>query len=90
MKAYNYNPKENENHYPFENGQELIWDSGAGFDVVAYQEGRSLLNGRMVACKMKTGIKKGHVLPLRVEQLTAFSLKKWSEMRSKYDFDLAA
>jgi hypothetical protein len=85
MKAYHYQSKENENQNQFVNGQELIWDSGAGFDVVVYQEGNQLFNGRMVSCKMKTGIKKGHVLPISVDQLTPFSLKKWSEMRRKYD-----
>ena len=83
MRTSNYKSAQKHTHY--QNGQELIWDSGAGFDVVVYQEGSTLFNGRMVACKMKTGIKRGSVIPIQVNQLSEFSLKKWAEMRTKYD-----
>lgn len=65
-------------------GQELIWDSGAGFDVVTFKDHTDLLNGKMLSCCLKTGIMKGKVIPIEKHQLEEFSLNKWAEMRRKY------
>ena len=81
MKTY-VNETKLAREYP--QGQELIWDSGAGFDVVTYEGTTNLLNGKMAACKMKTGKFKGRVIPIEKQQLEQFSLKKWAEMRNKY------
>ena len=78
-----YNNKQNTNTY--NNGQELIWDSGYGFDVVVFKNESTLFSGSMIECKMKTGIKKGKVLPINKEQVNVFSLAKWAELRRKYD-----
>lgn len=81
MKAY----KNNQETKNFNSGQELIWDSGYGFDVVVYKNESNLFNNSMINCKMKTGIKKGNVIPVSKKQVNVFSLEKWAEMRRKYD-----
>ena len=85
MKAQKCHNDQQDPKSRFANGQELIWDSGSGFDVVVYADESRVFKGKMANCKMKTGMKKGNVSPLNKEQLTVFSLSKWAEMRKKYD-----
>ena len=85
MKTQSNKSKENSTTGRYLVDQELIWDSGAGFDVVSYKGHSDLLNGTMLNCKLKTGIKKGQVIPIDAKQLGVFSLKKWAEMRKRYD-----
>lgn len=84
MKTYDLQSKKTSTQNDYLKGQELIWDSGAGFDVVTYQGESTLFKGIMAFCQMKTGIKKGKVLPIGKDQLNVFSLKKWAELRVKY------
>jgi hypothetical protein len=86
MKAYvNQNQKAGSTEPTYRKGQELIWDSGSGFDVVTYDGSMEMFEGKMISCKMKTGIRKGKVIPIDKKQLKVFSLPKWAEMRRKYD-----
>lgn len=85
MKAYvNQSRMAGSTKPAYEKGQELIWDSGSGFDVVTYDGSVELLDGKMTSCQMKTGIMKGKVIPIDKNQLNVFSLPKWAEMRRKY------
>jgi len=69
----------------FTQDQELIWDSGAGYDVATFKQKSSLFNGKWADCKMKTGESKGKVVPIDIKQLNEFTLERWSEMRRRYD-----
>jgi hypothetical protein len=85
MKAYVNNSSKRQKEPLFRKDQELIWDSGAGFDVVSFKKTSKLFNGTWVECKLITGEKKGQVIPIEQEQLKEFSLKRWAEMRRRYD-----
>jgi hypothetical protein len=66
-------------------GQELIWDSGAGFDVVSFKNESRIFQEKWLDCQMKTGESRGKVIPIDEKQLEKFSLAKWSEMRKRYN-----
>ena len=85
MKAYKNNTSTNQNTLTYEKGQELIWDSGSGYDVVTFKSESTLFNGTWADCKLKTGECQGKVIPIDRNQLNEFSLNKWSEMRRRYD-----
>lgn len=85
MKAYINNSPKQEKKSSFRSGQELIWDSGFGFDVVSFSQPSNLFDGNWVECKLKTGEQKGKVIPIDQNQLQEFSLKRWAEMRRRYD-----
>jgi len=85
MKAYINHAEVAEEKRRFENGQELIWDSGAGFDVVTYKGESKVLAGKMADCTLKTGELKGKIIPIDHTQLEEFSLPRWAEMRKRYN-----
>jgi hypothetical protein len=85
MKTYvNDSGKEKRNE-ELKNGQELIWDSGSGFDVVSFKNTSKLFNGDWADCQMKTGIAKGKIIPIDKRQLEEFSLTKWAALRKRYN-----
>jgi len=85
MKTHKSNSNQNQELPTYKFGQELIWDSGAGFDVVTYKNKSNLFEGKMLECCMKTGIKKGRVIPIDSKELNVFTLKRWADMRKRYD-----
>ena len=85
MKIYTEENHQTNKSINYSTGQELIWDSGAGFDVVSFKNESKLFEGKWLDCQMKTGESKGRVIPIKRNQLAEFSLTKWSEMRKRYD-----
>jgi len=72
MKAYKNTSDQNQNPTNFKQGQELIWDSGSGYDVVTFKTRSKLFNGSWSDCQLKTGESRGKVIPLDSTQLREF------------------